>query len=151
MISAYGLVSVLPLVMNADSLPPTAYGTAMICNTVAVLVLSPPLTRLLVGRNDHLRYPLAPILAAGSLILGAAMGLAALQHTTPGYAIAAVLMVPGEILVSVALGSFLATAAPALSAATRPSSAAPPPWPPSPRSPSPSPSAPGDGSWSPPC
>lgn len=113
MISAYGLVSVLPLVMNADSLPPTAYGTAMICNTVAVLVLSPPLTRLLVGRNDHLRYPLAPILAAGSLILGAAMGLAALQHTTPGYAIAAVLMVPGEILVSVALGSFLATAAPA--------------------------------------
>ncbi|MFF7976879.1 MFS transporter [Streptomyces sp. NPDC007905] len=55
MISAYGLVSVLPLVMSADGLPPTAYGTAMIANTVAVLILSPPLTRLLVGRDERLR------------------------------------------------------------------------------------------------
>ncbi|MEU1596640.1 MFS transporter [Streptomyces sp. NPDC005708] len=113
MISAYGLVSVLPLVMSADGLPPTALGTAMIANTVAVLVLSPPLTRLLVGRNESIRYPLAPVLAAGSLILGASMGLAALQHTVLGYAVAAVLMVPGEVCFSVALGGFLATAAPA--------------------------------------
>ncbi|MGW9029014.1 MFS transporter [Streptomyces sp. NPDC055722] len=113
MISAYGLVSVLPLVMSADGLPPTALGTAMIANTVAVLVLSPPLTRVLVGRNESIRYPLAPILAVGCLILGASMGLAALQHTSVGYAVAAVLMVPGEICYSVALGAFLATAAPA--------------------------------------
>ncbi|MGW4518426.1 MFS transporter [Streptomyces sp. NPDC004393] len=113
MISAYGLVSVLPLVMSADGLPPTAYGSAMLANTAGVLVLSPPLTRLLVGRDERMRYPLAPILAAGALILGAAMGLAALQHTTLGYAVAAVLMVPGEICYSVALCGFLATAAPA--------------------------------------
>ncbi|MEU5100944.1 MULTISPECIES: MFS transporter [unclassified Streptomyces] len=112
MVCAYGLVSVLPLVMNADGLPPSAYGTAMIANTVAVLVLSPPLTRFLVGRDDRVRYSVAPVLVVGSLILGAAMGLAALQHTTLGYSTAAVAMVPGEVCYSVAIGAYLATAAP---------------------------------------
>ncbi|ADI12232.1 hypothetical protein SBI_09114 [Streptomyces bingchenggensis BCW-1] len=112
MVCAYGLVSVLPLVMNDDGLPPSAYGTAMIANTVAVLVLSPPLTRFLVGRDDRVRYPVAPVLAAGSLILGAAMGLAAVQHTTLGYSTAAVAMVPGEVCYCVATGAYLATAAP---------------------------------------
>ncbi|MFD7899029.1 MFS transporter [Streptomyces sp. NPDC059743] len=112
MVCAYGLVSVLPLVMNADGLPPSAYGTAMIANTVAVLVISPPLTRVLVGRDDRVRFAVAPVLAAGSLILGAAMGLAALQHTTLGYAAAAVATVPGEVCYCVAIGAYLATAAP---------------------------------------
>ncbi|MBB5101541.1 MFS transporter [Streptomyces spectabilis] len=110
---AYGLISVLPLVMSADGLAPSAYGTAMLANSAAVLLLSPPLTRLLVGRDDRVRYPIGPVLAAGSLILGAAMALAALQHTIVGYATAAVLMVPGEICYSVAAGAFVATAAPA--------------------------------------
>ena len=112
MICAYGLVSVLPLVMSEDKLPPTAYGTAMLANAAAVLVLSPPLTRFLVGRDDRMRYPIAPIMATGTLILGAAMGFAALQHSSIGYSTAAVLMVPGEICYSVAAGAYVATAAP---------------------------------------
>jgi MFS transporter len=112
MVCAYGLVSVLPLVMNADGLPPSAYGAAMMANAAAVLVLSPVLTRVLVGRDDRVRYPIAPVLAVGSLILGASMGLAALQHDTIGYSIAAVLMVPGEVCFSVAVGAFIAAAAP---------------------------------------
>jgi MFS family permease len=112
MICAYGLISVLPLTMSADGLPPTTYGTAMIANAAAVLVLSPPLTRFLVGCDDSVRYPIAPILAAGSLILGAAMGFAALQHNSIGYTVAAVVMVPGEICYSVAVGAFVATTAP---------------------------------------
>ncbi|MFE2640129.1 MFS transporter [Streptomyces scopuliridis] len=112
MICAYGLVSVLPLVMTDDNLPPTSYGIAMISNTVAVLILSPPLMRALVGRNEEMRYPLAPILATGSLILGAGMAFAALQHTTLGYSIAAVLIVPGEICYSVAIGAYVSKAAP---------------------------------------
>ncbi|MEI5098321.1 MFS transporter [Streptomyces sp. PmtG] len=74
---AYGLISVLPLVMSADQLSPSAYGTAMLANSAAVLLLSPPLTRLLVGRDDRVRFPIGPVLAASSLILGAAMALAA--------------------------------------------------------------------------
>ncbi|GGO41665.1 MFS transporter [Streptomyces lasiicapitis] len=109
---AYGLISVLPLVMSADHLAPSAYGTAMLANSAAVLLLSPPLTRLLVGPDDRVRYPIGPVFAVGSLILGAAMGLAALQHTTVGYTTAAVIMVPGEICYSVAAGAFVATAAP---------------------------------------
>ncbi|MET8605732.1 MFS transporter [Streptomyces rubiginosohelvolus] len=112
MVCAYGLVSVLPLVMTQDNLPPTSYGTAMIANTVAVLVLSPPLMRFLIGRDDQMRFPLAPILAVGSLILGAGMAFAALQHTTMGYSIAAILIVPGEIFYSVAIGAYVSKAAP---------------------------------------
>ncbi|MFJ4741211.1 MFS transporter [Streptomyces sp. NPDC088775] len=112
MICAYGLVSVLPLVMTDDGLPPTSYGTVMISNTVAVLILSPPLMRFLVGRNDKIRFPFVPTLAVGSLILGAGMAFAALQHTTIGYSLAAVLIVPGEISYSVAIGAYISTHAP---------------------------------------
>ncbi|MEV4920621.1 MFS transporter [Streptomyces tirandamycinicus] len=112
MICAYGLVSVLPLLMASD-LPPTTYGVAMIANAVAVLVLSPPLMRFLVGSNEQMRFPLVSVLAAGSLILGAGMAFAALQHTLPGYATAAVLIVPGEICYSVAVGAYISKAAPA--------------------------------------
>lgn len=59
-----------------------------------------------------MRYPIAPIMATGTLILGAAMGFAALQHSSIGYSTAAVLMVPGEICYSVAAGAYVATAAP---------------------------------------
>lgn len=113
MICAWGLVSVLPLLMTADGLPPTAYGTAMIANTVSVLVLTPPMMRFLVGRGEQLKYPLAPILATGSAILGMGITVAALQHTTLGYSIAAAILVPGEICYSVAIGAFISTAAPA--------------------------------------
>ncbi|MFI1765200.1 MFS transporter [Streptomyces sp. NPDC020800] len=112
MICAYGLVSVLPLMMTDDGLPPTSYGVAMIANTAAVLVLSPPLMRFLVGRDEQIRFPLVPMLAVGSLILGAGMAFGALQSTTIGYALAAVLIVPGEICYSVAIGAYVSKAAP---------------------------------------
>ncbi|MFD7553548.1 MFS transporter [Streptomyces sp. NPDC059835] len=112
MICAYGLVSVLPLMMTDDGLPPTSYGVAMIANTAAVLVLSPPLMRFLVGRDEQIRFPLVPMLAVGSLILGAGMAFGALQSTTMGYALAAVLIVPGEICYSVAIGAYVSKAAP---------------------------------------
>lgn len=112
MVCAYGLVSVLPLLMTSDGLPPTAYGTAMVANTVSVLVLTPPMMRLLVGRGEDVKYPLAPVLAAGSAILGLGITVAAFQHTTIGYSVAAVILVPGEICYSVAIGAFISTAAP---------------------------------------
>lgn len=113
MVCAWGLVSVLPLLMTSDGLPPSAYGTAMVANTVSVLVLTPPMMRVLVGRGEQLKYPLAPILAAGSAILGLGITVAAMQHTTIGYSIAAAILVPGEICYSVAIGAFISTAAPA--------------------------------------
>ncbi|MDX2815764.1 MFS transporter [Streptomyces sp. PA03-5A] len=112
MVCAWGMVSVLPLLMAADGLPPTAYGTAMIANTVAVLVLTPPMTRLLIGRGDPLRFSPVVVLAAGTAILGAGIGLAAYQHTTLGYSIACAALVPGEVAYSIAIGAYLSTAAP---------------------------------------
>ncbi|HWU09618.1 MAG TPA: MFS transporter [Streptomyces sp.] len=112
MTCAWGLVSVLPLLMTDDGLPPTSYGLAMLANTITVLALTPPLTRLLVGSGDTPKYPLVPILACGCAILGLGISLAALQHTTLGYAAAAALLVPGEIAFSVALGAYISTHAP---------------------------------------
>lgn len=112
MVCAWGLVSVLPLLMTSDRLPTTSYGVAMVANTVAVLVLTPPLMRLLVGRGDTVRFPFVPVLASGSAILGIAMTVAAFQHSVLGYAAAAILLVPGEILYSVALGAYTSSAAP---------------------------------------
>ncbi|WP_328507780.1 MFS transporter [Streptomyces sp. NBC_00391] len=112
MTCAWGLVSILPLLMTDDGLPPTSYGLAMLANTVSVLALTPPLTRLLVGSGDTPRYPLVPVLACGCAILGLGISLAALQHSTLGYAAAAALLVPGEIAFSVALGAYISTHAP---------------------------------------
>ncbi|MFD8079422.1 MFS transporter [Streptomyces sp. NPDC059718] len=112
MVCAWGMVSVLPLLMTSDGLPPTAYGTAMIANTVAVLVLTPPLTRLLIGRGDALRFSPVAILATGTAVVGAGIGVAAYQHTTLGYAIACAALVPGEVCYSIAVGAYLSTAAP---------------------------------------
>ncbi|MGW7312219.1 MFS transporter [Streptomyces sp. NPDC054865] len=112
MTCAWGLVSVLPLLMTADGLPPTSYGLAMLANTITVLALTPPLTRLLVGSGDTPKYPLVPVLAFGCAVLGLGIGLAALQHSTIGYAAAAALLVPGEIAFSVALGAYVSTHAP---------------------------------------
>lgn len=112
MTCAWGLVSVLPLLMTSDGLPPTSYGAAMLANTVTVLVLTPLLTRFLVGTGETPKYPLAPILATGCAILGLGIGLASLQHTTLGYAVAAALLVPGEVAFSVALGTYISTNAP---------------------------------------
>ncbi|MFJ4700555.1 MFS transporter [Streptomyces sp. NPDC088768] len=112
MICAYGLVSVLPLLMTDDNLPATAFGAAMVANTIAVLVLTPPLMRLLVGRGDTVRFPFVPVLATGSAILGLGITIAAFQHTVTGYAIAAVVLVPGEVFYSVAVGAYISTAAP---------------------------------------
>ncbi len=112
MTCAWGLVSVLPLLMTADGLPPTTYGVAMLANTITVLVFTPLLTRLLVGAGDTPRYPIVPILAAGCGILGLGISIAALQHTTLGYSLAAALLVPGEIAFSVALAGYISTYAP---------------------------------------
>ncbi|MFF3950563.1 MFS transporter [Streptomyces sp. NPDC001902] len=112
MVCARGMVSVLPLLMTADGLPPTAYGAAMIANTVAVLALTPPMTRLLIGRGDLLRFSPVAVLAAGTAVLGAGIGLAAYQHTTLGYSIACAALVPGEVAYSIAVGAYLSTAAP---------------------------------------
>ncbi|WP_328973539.1 MFS transporter [Streptomyces sp. NBC_00239] len=112
MVCAWGLVSVLPLLMTNDALPATSFGLAMVANTVGVLALTPPLMRLLVGRGEAVRFPFVPVLAAGSAILGLGITIAAFQHTVLGYAIAAVVLVPGEVCYSVAVGAYISTAAP---------------------------------------
>ncbi|MBQ0890696.1 MFS transporter [Streptomyces sp. RM72] len=112
MVCAWGLVSVLPLLMTSDGLPATSFGVAMVANTVAVLALTPPLMRLLVGRGDTVRFPFVPVLAIGSAFLGLGITIAAFQHTVLGYAIAAAVLVPGEVFYSVAVGAYISTAAP---------------------------------------
>lgn len=112
MVCAWGLVSVLPLLMTADELPPSSYGVVMLANTLTVLALTPILTRLLVGAGETPRYPIVPILAAGCGILGLGISFAALQHTTLGYSVAAALLVPGEVALSVALAGYISTHAP---------------------------------------
>ncbi|MDX3075815.1 MFS transporter [Streptomyces sp. MI02-7b] len=112
MVCAWGLVSVLPLLMTDDGLPPTAYGTAMIANTVAVLALTPAMTRLLVGRGDTLRLSPVTVLAAGTAILGLGLAYASFQHTVLGYSMACAVLVPGEICYSVAVGAYVSTAVP---------------------------------------
>ncbi|WP_406259778.1 MFS transporter [Actinacidiphila glaucinigra] len=112
MVCAWGMLSVLPLRMTADGLPPTAYGTAMIANTMAVLLLTPPMTRLLIGRGETLRFSPVVVLGGGTAVLGAGIGLAAYQHTTLGHSIACAALVPGEVSYSIAVGAYLSTAAP---------------------------------------
>ncbi|MFF3256471.1 MFS transporter [Actinacidiphila glaucinigra] len=112
MVCAWGMVSVVPLLMIEDGLPPTAYGTAMICNTVAVLALTPPMTRLLIGRGEMLRHSPVAILAIGTAILGAGLAYGTVQHSTLGYSIACAALVPGEVAYSIAIGGYLSTAAP---------------------------------------
>ncbi|WP_327359697.1 MFS transporter [Streptomyces sp. NBC_01304] len=112
MICAWGLVSVMPLLMNDDSLPATSYGVAMVCNTVGVLALTPVVMRLLVGDGDTIKFPLVPVLVTGAGILGVGITVAALQHTLAGYCLAALIIVPGEVCFSVAAGAYISTSVP---------------------------------------
>ncbi|MFE1189962.1 MFS transporter [[Kitasatospora] papulosa] len=103
---AASLFSTMPMLMANDGLTAADYGWAQSANAGAVLLLSPPLNHWLRARANQGRSMTA-LFAASSLLLGASMGAAAFASTTPGYAAAAALAVPGEVVVFTAASDLL--------------------------------------------
>jgi MFS family permease len=96
MTCAVGLMSALPMLMNADGLPATSYGWTQVTDAVAVVALT-PVVNPLVARWGRRRGGLLRTQAASALILGVGMGATGLVHTTLGYCLAITAAVPGEI------------------------------------------------------
>ncbi|GHH25835.1 MFS transporter [Streptomyces rubradiris] len=105
-----GLFSVMPLLMDRQRLPASAYGWTQAASAAAVLLLSLPLNRWLARKAK--KTSMVGILAASSLILGAGIGSAGLASTTPQYAAAAAAAVPGEIAAFVAATAIIDRIAP---------------------------------------
>lgn len=101
LIPVAALFSSLPLMMQRDGLSAAACGQTQVVSAFAVLVLSPLLNPWLTRRAAG-ATPLVGTLALGALILGAGIGSAGFASTLAGYATAAAVAVPGEILVFVA-------------------------------------------------
>lgn len=91
-----GLSTVMPMLMSARELGPAAYGLVMLVNTVAVIVITPLLSRWL-SRCVAVR-PRLDILAAAATWITVCMAAAGLAYTTLGFALSAALCAPGEIV-----------------------------------------------------
>ena len=85
--------STLPLVMNADDLPASMYGTIMAANGIVIITFQPFASRV-IGRFDH-----HFVLAAGIAIVGAGYGLTALASSAQSYAASVIVWSFGEIVV----------------------------------------------------
>lgn len=103
---AASLFSSLPMLMAEDGLAAADYGWTQTANAGAVLLFSPLLNRWL-SRQAEGDTPMTGLFAASSILLGTSMGTAGFASTTLGYATAAALAVPGEIVVFVAASDLL--------------------------------------------
>ncbi|WP_051342084.1 MFS transporter [Pseudonocardia spinosispora] len=106
-----GMFSALPLLMTADHLPSVDFGAVQVANAVTVLVLTPLINPWLSRRATSAR-PMVWEAAAGSLVMGTAMGAVGLADSTPGYVLAVVLSIPGEVVWFVAISDVLNRIAP---------------------------------------
>lgn len=104
-----GIFSIMPLLMERQGLPASAYGWTQVASAAAVLLLSLPLNRWLARRAQG---SMVRLLAASSLVLGAGIGAAGLANTTVEYAAAAAAAVPGEIVAFVAATAVIDRIAP---------------------------------------
>ena len=111
LVPAVGLFSIMPLLMQANGLPVTAYGWTQVASAAAVLIISAPLNGWLGRRASH--STMVGLLGASALVLGAGIGSAGLAHSTLEYTVAAVCAVPGEVALFVAGNSILDRIAPA--------------------------------------
>lgn len=108
---AASLFSSLPMLMAADGLSAADYGWTQTANAAAVLIASPFLNRWLSRQADG-PTAMTGLFAASSVALGTSMGAAGFASTTSGYATAAALAVPGEIVVFVAAADILSRLSP---------------------------------------
>ncbi|MFF1717469.1 MFS transporter [Streptomyces sp. NPDC058268] len=111
LICAGGVFTALPILMTADGLNAAAYGWTQVANAGAVLVLSPLLTPWL-SRRAGAERPMTGLLGASAVVLGAGLGVAGLADSTIGYGLAAVLAVPGEIVLFIAAGDLVTRISP---------------------------------------
>src|ERR1044071_9769092 len=92
--------------MRADGHSPADYGAVSALNGLLIVVLSPLATPWL------LRRLAAHALAAGTLLMGAATLLIALEDGLGAYAAACALITVGEIAIAVATGGLIGELAP---------------------------------------
>lgn len=100
------LFTIVPLAMRADGHSPAEYGAISAINGLLIVVLSPLATPWLLQRLA------AHALAAGTVLMGAATLLIALQDGLGAYAAATVLVTVGEIAIAVATGGLIGELAP---------------------------------------
>lgn len=100
------LFTIMPLAMRADGLSPAAYGAVAALNGVLIVVLNPLLTGWLLRRR------VAHALAAGAVLIAAAMVVVALTDRLAGYVAAVVLITLGEIAGQSVTGGLVAEIAP---------------------------------------
>lgn len=105
------LFSALPLLMEGDGLSAADYGWAQAANAGVVLVLSPVLNGWLSRRASRPRA-MTGLFALSSLGLAVTVGATGFLSTTLGYATAAALAVPGEVVIFVAAADILNRIAP---------------------------------------
>jgi MFS family permease len=95
----------LPMAMQGDALPPSAYGIAMAANGIIIVTVQPLLVNWL-SRNEHNR-----LVAAGVALVGIGFGLTTLVSGTVGYMLTVPVWTLGEIMftsVSAAVAANLA-------------------------------------------
>ncbi|MER5572412.1 MFS transporter [Streptomyces massasporeus] len=105
-----GLFSIMPLLMERNGMPASAYGWTQVASAAAVLLLSLPLNGWLARKTKS--SSMVGMLAASSLVLGAGIGSAGLASSTLQYAAAAAAAVPGEIVAFVAATAIVDRIAP---------------------------------------
>ncbi|MEV7885172.1 MFS transporter [Streptomyces sp. NPDC002817] len=105
------LFSALPLLMEGDGLSAADYGWAQAANAGVVLALSPALNGWLSRRSSR-PHAMTGLFALSSLGLAVTVGATGFVSTTLGYATAAALAVPGEIVIFVAAADILNRIAP---------------------------------------
>ncbi|MEW6569244.1 MAG: MFS transporter [Chloroflexota bacterium] len=96
----------LPLDMQADKLGPEIYGLAISFNGILIVLLSLPLSNLVV------RWPRFGSLAAAALFVGAGFGLTAFSTTLLGYVAAIGVWTLGEIIGSAVAPAVVADLSP---------------------------------------
>lgn len=96
----------LPLLMAAHGNGPAVYGTVLALNGIAIALLQPVAVAVLSRRNP------ATVLATSMLLVGFGGGLAALAHSSAGYATAVLTWTLGQIGIAVHFGATFADLAP---------------------------------------
>lgn len=109
--SIAGMFSTLPLLMERDHLPASAYGWTQVANAIAVLAITPVVTPWL-SRRVRAGRSLVGIFALSSLVLGLGMGAAGFVDTTVGYSLVVASAVPGEVGLFVAASDILTRSSP---------------------------------------
>ena len=91
-----GFYSAMPMLMSASGLGVSAFGWVRLSNALAVIVLTPFITKR-VGQRI-MAGPRLDLLAAASVWMAVVMGALAVVHTTVGFCVIGAALGPGEIV-----------------------------------------------------